>query len=104
MEHVTSVMKNILSSKNVVQMLIFALQMNIWKRNYKYYQYSTIILIQISTLKFFFVTQAFCFFNVRICFFGAKSGFIRNHWMGALHVTLNTDILAGNAARQWHYW
>jgi len=24
--------------------------------------------------------------------------------MGVLHVTLNTDILAGNAARQWHCW
>jgi len=24
--------------------------------------------------------------------------------MEALHVTLKTDILAGNAARQWHYW
>jgi len=24
--------------------------------------------------------------------------------MEALHVTLNTDILAGNAARQWHCW
>jgi len=24
--------------------------------------------------------------------------------MEALHVTMNTDIFAGNAARQWHYW
>jgi len=24
--------------------------------------------------------------------------------MEALHVTLNTDILEGNAARQWHCW
>jgi len=32
--YVTSVMKNVLSNKNVVQMLIFALQKNIWKRNY----------------------------------------------------------------------
>jgi len=22
--------------------------------------------------------------------------------MGTLHMTVNTDILAGNAARQWH--
>jgi len=24
--------------------------------------------------------------------------------MGALHMTVNTNILAGNAARQWHCW
>jgi len=33
MEFVTSVMKNILSNKKVVQMLILALQKKIWKRN-----------------------------------------------------------------------
>jgi len=32
--YVTSVMKNVLSNKKVVQMLMFALQKKIWKRNY----------------------------------------------------------------------
>jgi len=34
MEFVNSVMKNVLSNKKIIQMLIFALQKKIWKRNY----------------------------------------------------------------------
>jgi len=34
-ECVTSVMKNVLSNKKVVQMLMLALQNKIWKGNYK---------------------------------------------------------------------
>jgi len=37
-------MKNVLSNKKVVQMLMFALQKKIWKRNFN------IVSIQISTL------------------------------------------------------
>jgi len=33
-EYVTSVMKNILSKRKVVQMLMFALQKKIWKMNH----------------------------------------------------------------------
>jgi len=33
MECVTSIMKNILSNKKVFQMVMFALQKKIWKRN-----------------------------------------------------------------------
>jgi len=51
---------------------------------------------------FLLVTQAFWVLIVRMCFFGVESGFIWNHWIGALHV--NIDILPGNAARQWHSW
>jgi len=57
-------------------MLFFALQKNIWKRNCNYYQYSIVIWIQISTLKGFFVTQAFWVFIERVLFFGVKSGLL----------------------------
>jgi len=33
-EYVTSVMKNVLSNKKIIQMLMFALQKKIWKTNY----------------------------------------------------------------------
>ena len=68
MEYVTSVMKNVLSSRKVVQLfLMYALQKKIWKRAIN--QYSNIVSVQASTHMFLFVTQAFCFFVVRIWVF-----------------------------------
>jgi len=34
MEFVNSLIKNVLSNKKIIQMLMFALQKKIWKRNY----------------------------------------------------------------------
>ena len=33
-EFITSIMKNVLSNRKVIQMLMFSLQKKIWKRNY----------------------------------------------------------------------
>jgi len=59
-----------MSNKKVVQMLIFALQKKIWKRNiiksvFDYYHFNS----NKQTDIFLFVTQAFRVFIVRICFF-----------------------------------
>ena len=45
------------------------------------------------TYMFLFVTHAFWVFIVRICFFVVQCGFIWNHWMGALHVTVGHRYL-----------
>jgi len=64
-------MKNVISNKKVVQMLMFALQKKIWKRNFSiiksifHYHFNS----NKHTHMFLFVTQAFRVFVVRICFF-----------------------------------
>jgi len=52
-----------------------------------------------------FVTQAFWVTIVRICFFlVCNLGLFQiTEWEPCMWL-LHTDILAGNAARQWHCW
>jgi len=79
MKYVTSVMKSVLSNKKVVQM-----------RCGRKFGRGTIITsvydyrFNNQTHIFLFVTKALWVFIVRIVFFGVQSGFIWNHWIGAL--------------------
>jgi len=68
-EYVTSVMKNVLSNKKIVKMLMFALQKK-FGRGYmikikSVYRFKS----NKHTHMFLFVAQAFWVFIVRICFF-----------------------------------
>jgi len=69
-----------LEQQKVVQMLIFALQKNIWMRNYDYNQYS--INYHFNSNKhtqsfyFFFVIHAFWVLIVRICFLVRNPGLL----------------------------
>ena len=93
-------MKNVLSNKKVVQMLMFALRKKIWKNSHKSvfgYRFNLNKYIHM----FLFVTQGFWVFIVRICsfFVCAPDLFEITEWQPCMWL-LNTDILAGNAARQ----
>jgi len=62
MEYVTSVIQNVLSNRKVIQLLMFALQTKIWKRNYK----QNSVLITVSPHAFALT----CLLgNYRFCFF-----------------------------------
>ena len=75
-EYVTTVMKNVLNNKKVVETLRFALQKKIWKRDYKsVFDYR--LKSNKHTHMFLFVTQAVLGFScTNIIFFGWKSRFI----------------------------
>jgi len=47
---------------------------------------------------FLFVTQVFWVFILRTWVFDVQSGFIWNHWMGALHVTVKHRHIGMNCS------
>ena len=87
-------MKNVLSNKKVVPVL-FALQKNFWKRNpiklvfeYRFNsnKHAYDVFVRNTSFVDFYCT------NMHV-FFGVQSGFIWNHWIGDLHVTVEHRYL-----------
>ena len=86
--YVTSALYNVLSKNKVVQMLIFTLQKNIWKRIYNYYQYSIIISIQIKHTQNFFCNTSFLgFYYTNMFFFCCEIWVYLKSQNGVLYVT-----------------
>jgi len=100
--YVTSVTKKRLEEQKVVRMLMFALQIKKLKEQPCLNQYSIIVSIQIRRLICFCSQKnAFWVFIVRIWVLLVRNLglFEIAEWEVCMGL-LNTDILAGNAARQ----
>ena len=100
-------MKNVLSNKKVVQMLMIALQKKNWKKNHSIIKSVFQLLIQCKEAHSYVFAR-----NKSFLGFYCPKMFVLVWNLGLFEITewepcmwqLNTYILGGNAARPWHWW